>query len=137
MCALIEAVELELEDLKKRLDQFSGFDSLQVASLIEENKRLKDLLDSQKVKRSAGKPKGYLTSDDEEARIASLKPIGILNIKLISCSDLLNADAENGGLSDPYVTLKLSHGATAKSKRFNNNLNPVFNEVLSIVTILS
>ena len=132
----MKAVELELEDFKKRLDQFNGFDSMQVASLIEENKRLKDLLDSQKMKKSSGKPKGYLISDDEEARIASLKPIGILNIKLISCSDLLNADADDGGLSDPYVTLKLSHGATAKSKRFNNNLNPVFNEVLRIITVL-
>lgn len=61
--------------------------------------------------------------------ISTFNSIGILNILLISCSDLLNTDAENGGLSDPYVMLKLSHGATAKSKRFNNNLNPVFNEV--------
>jgi hypothetical protein len=100
-----------------------------MAALVEENKRLKEQLDSQRTKKSTGKPKGYLTSEEDEARIASLKPIGILTVKLISCSDLLNADADNGGLSDPYVTLKLSHGATAKSKRFNNNLNPVFNEV--------
>lgn len=31
--------------------------------------------------------------------------IGLLIVKLLSCTDLVNSDAEEGGLSDPYVTL--------------------------------
>jgi hypothetical protein len=64
--------------------------------------------------------------------ISALKPIGILNITLISCSDLLSPNADSGGLRGSYVTLKLSHGETAKSKCFNNNPNPVFHEVHNI-----
>ena len=46
------------------------------------------------------------------------------------CNDLLNADSGDGGLSDPYVKLQLGeYGTVAKTKRINNNLNPVFNEL--------
>lgn len=55
--------------------------------------------------------------------------VGILNVMVKSCNDLVNADSGDGGLSDPYVTLQLGeHGTIAKTKRINNNLNPVFNE---------
>jgi len=55
--------------------------------------------------------------------------LGILNVTMKCCNDLVNADAGDGGLSDPYVTLMIGeHGALAKTKRINNNLNPVFNE---------
>ena len=55
--------------------------------------------------------------------------IGILNVTVKSCNDLVNADSGDGGLSDPYVTLQMGeHGTIAKTKRINNNLNPVFNE---------
>ena len=104
-------------------------DTDKIAEILEENKRLKELLKSKGTNAGGRKPTGYLLTDEEKQRIASLKPLGIITVKLISCSDLLNADAGDGGLSDPYVTMKLTNGTTVKSKRFNNNLNPVFNEV--------
>ena len=53
-----------------------------------------------------------------------------MNVTVKCCNDLLNADSGDGGLSDPYVKLQLGeYGTVAKTKRINNNLNPVFNEL--------
>ena len=54
--------------------------------------------------------------------------IGIVTVKLLSCSDLVNADADTpGGLSDPYVVLSIGKSRRV-GKRQKNTLNPFFNE---------
>ena len=57
-----------------------------------------------------------------------LSAIGIVTVKLLSCSDLINTDDDTfGGLSDPYVILTIGKSERI-SKRQKNTLNPFFNE---------
>lgn len=59
-------------------------------------------------------------------------PIGMLNIKLISCIDLINMDfAEGSGVSDPYVIFSCGPNKV-NSKHISNSLNPEFDEWLQI-----
>ncbi|TYG57076.1 hypothetical protein ES288_D08G114300v1 [Gossypium darwinii] len=57
-----------------------------------------------------------------------LKPVGMLEVKLIQARDLTNKDII--GKSDPYAVLFVRPlpGRTKKSKIINNDLNPIWNE---------
>ncbi len=66
------------------------------------------------------------TSVAETKRDANM--IGMITIKLLSCSNLINTDVDTkGGLSDPYVVLSIGNSSRT-SKRQKNTLNPYFNE---------
>ncbi|CAK8563474.1 unnamed protein product [Lathyrus sativus] len=57
-----------------------------------------------------------------------LKPVGILEVKLVQAKDLTNKDII--GKSDPYAVLYIRplRNRTKKSKTINNDLNPIWNE---------
>ncbi|GAU11903.1 hypothetical protein TSUD_195260 [Trifolium subterraneum] len=57
-----------------------------------------------------------------------LKPVGILEVKLVQAKDLTNKDII--GKSDPYAVLYVRplRNRTKKSKTINNDLNPIWNE---------
>ncbi|XVE71517.1 hypothetical protein DITRI_Ditri10aG0157100 [Diplodiscus trichospermus] len=57
-----------------------------------------------------------------------LKPVGILEVKLVQARDLTNKDII--GKSDPYAVLFVRPlpDKTKKSKTINNELNPIWNE---------
>ncbi|KAL4283673.1 hypothetical protein GQ457_16G004430 [Hibiscus cannabinus] len=57
-----------------------------------------------------------------------LKPVGILEVKLVQARDLTNKDII--GKSDPYAVLYVRPlpDKTKKSKTINNDLNPIWNE---------
>ncbi|XVF88301.1 hypothetical protein PTKIN_Ptkin19aG0039100 [Pterospermum kingtungense] len=57
-----------------------------------------------------------------------LKPVGILEVKLVQAKDLTNKDII--GKSDPYAVLFVRPlpDRTKKSKTINNELNPIWNE---------
>nr|GMC65158.1 synaptotagmin-5-like [Ipomoea batatas]GME17825.1 synaptotagmin-5-like [Ipomoea batatas]GME20544.1 synaptotagmin-5-like [Ipomoea batatas] len=62
-----------------------------------------------------------------------LKPVGLLEVKLIQAKGLTNKDLI--GKSDPYATLYVRplRDKTQKSKTINNDLNPVWNEHFQFV----
>ncbi|WJX95886.1 Synaptotagmin-5, variant 2 [Trifolium repens] len=57
-----------------------------------------------------------------------LKPVGILEVKLVQAKELTNKDII--GKSDPYALLYIRplRNRTKKSKTINNDLNPIWNE---------
>ncbi|KAL5547749.1 hypothetical protein UlMin_002980, partial [Ulmus minor] len=57
-----------------------------------------------------------------------LKPVGILEVKLVQAKDLTNKDLV--GKSDPYAVLFIRplRDRMKKSKTINNDLNPIWNE---------
>lgn len=57
-----------------------------------------------------------------------LKPVGILEVKLVQAKELTNKDLI--GKSDPYAVLYVRplRNRTKKSKTINNDLNPIWNE---------
>lgn len=57
-----------------------------------------------------------------------LKPVGILEVKLVQAKELTNKDII--GKSDPYAVLYIRplRNRTKKSKTINNDLNPIWNE---------
>ncbi|KAK6248341.1 hypothetical protein QUC31_019906 [Theobroma cacao] len=57
-----------------------------------------------------------------------LKPVGMLEVKLVQARDLTNKDII--GKSDPYAVLHVRPlpSRTKKSKTINNELNPIWNE---------
>lgn len=62
-----------------------------------------------------------------------LKPVGILEVKLVQAKDLTNKDII--GKSDPYAVLYIRplHDKMKKSKTINNDLNPIWNEHFEFV----
>uniref|UniRef100_A0A0D9X6G9 C2 domain-containing protein n=1 Tax=Leersia perrieri TaxID=77586 RepID=A0A0D9X6G9_9ORYZ len=57
-----------------------------------------------------------------------LKPVGLLEVKLVEARDLTNKDLV--GKSDPFAVLYIRplQDKTKKSKTINNDLNPIWNE---------
>lgn len=57
-----------------------------------------------------------------------LKPVGLLEVKLVEARDLMNKDLV--GKSDPFAVLYIRplREKTKKSKTINNDLNPIWNE---------
>ncbi|XP_010234564.1 synaptotagmin-5 [Brachypodium distachyon] len=57
-----------------------------------------------------------------------LKPVGVLEVKLVEARDLKNKDLV--GKSDPFAVLYIRplSAKTKKSKTINNDLNPIWNE---------
>ncbi|KAJ3693407.1 hypothetical protein LUZ60_008887 [Juncus effusus] len=57
-----------------------------------------------------------------------LKPVGVLDVKLVQARDLKNKDLI--GKSDPFAVLYIRplSNRTKKSKTINNDLNPIWNE---------
>ncbi|KAF3325882.1 synaptotagmin-5-like protein [Carex littledalei] len=57
-----------------------------------------------------------------------MKPVGILDVKLVQARDLKNKDLV--GKSDPFalVYIRPLRNTTRKSKTINNDLNPIWNE---------
>lgn len=62
-----------------------------------------------------------------------LKPVGILEVKLVQAKDLTNKDMI--GKSDPYAVLYIRplRDRMQKSKTINNDLNPIWNEHFEFV----
>ncbi|CAD6931920.1 unnamed protein product [Tilletia laevis] len=56
--------------------------------------------------------------------------IGVVKFWLDKAIDVKNVEALTGGKSDPYVAIKLRGQVMAASTIVNNNLNPIFNEIL-------
>ncbi|KAE8225894.1 hypothetical protein CF319_g1436 [Tilletia indica] len=56
--------------------------------------------------------------------------IGAVKFWLDKAIDVKNVEALTGGKSDPYVAIKLRGQLMAASTIINNNLNPIFNEIL-------
>ncbi|KAL9937202.1 hypothetical protein V8E36_003611 [Tilletia maclaganii] len=56
--------------------------------------------------------------------------IGVVKFWLDKAIDVKNVEALTGGKSDPYVAIKLRGQVMAASTIINNNLNPIFNEIL-------
>ncbi|KAK0530378.1 Tricalbin-2 [Tilletia horrida] len=56
--------------------------------------------------------------------------IGVVKFWLDKAIDVKNVEALTGGKSDPYVAIKLRGQLMAASTIVNNNLNPIFNEIL-------
>ena len=65
-----------------------------------------------KISEASPKKGAHHRWDGPQIQVATTKRdtsmIGIITVKLLSCSDLINTDADTfGGLSDPYVILKI------------------------------
>ncbi|KAJ4791973.1 Calcium-dependent lipid-binding (CaLB domain) family protein [Rhynchospora pubera] len=62
-----------------------------------------------------------------------MKPVGVLDVKLVQARDLKNKDLV--GKSDPFalVYIRPLHNTTRKSKTINNELNPIWNESYEFV----
>ena len=84
-------------------------------------------------KATENRPETCMTSDSKPSPYLNTEDIGILNVLLISCTNLLNADEDIGSLSDPYVTLQLGvNGPIQKSRRVNNDCNPVYMQLFKL-----
>jgi hypothetical protein len=84
-------------------------------------------------KATKNRPETCMTSDSKPSPYLNTEDIGILNVLLISCTNLLNADEDIGSLSDPYVTLQLGvNGPVQKSRRVNNDCNPVYMQLFKL-----
>ncbi|EMS65028.1 Extended synaptotagmin-1 [Triticum urartu] len=73
---------------------------------------------------------GDYSSDNRPAIFSDLelKPVGLLEVKLVEARDLKNKDLV--GKSDPFAVLYIRplSAKTKKSKTINNDLNPIWNE---------
>lgn len=86
-------------------------------------------------KASVNRRKTYIETltDPIEANSIKKDAIGILTVLLVSCENLMNRDLDHGSTSDPYVTLQLGvDGIVQKSRRVNNDLNPVYMQVFKL-----
>ena len=82
---------------------------------------------------------GYGTSDPVLVRKDSINNAGTFEVTVVKCNNLKDADWQ--GTSDPYVVVRVGAVGSkwddnaqnqAKTKQLENNLNPEFNETLSI-----
>jgi stromal membrane-associated protein len=83
--------------------------------------------DGKEKRRPNSIPQSEVNGESSCTSIGAIEFVGVVKIKLVSCTNLVNADVV--GYSDPYVTMNLGK-QTLKSKTINNNLNPVFNEMI-------
>jgi hypothetical protein len=86
-------------------------------------------------KASRNRRKTYIETltDPTEANSIKNDAIGILNVLLVSCENLMNRDLDHNSTSDPYVTLQLGvDGIVQKSRRVNNDLNPVYMQLFKL-----
>ncbi|KAG5648236.1 hypothetical protein DXG03_006194 [Asterophora parasitica] len=59
-------------------------------------------------------------------------PIGVVRLLLDRASDVKNVEATLGGKSDPYVRVLVNNVTKARTEVRNNNLNPVWDEIVYI-----
>jgi Ca2+-dependent lipid-binding protein len=59
-------------------------------------------------------------------------PIGVMRFHLQKATDVRNVEAVTGGKSDPYVRVMVSNCQMARTIHINNDLNPVWDEVLYV-----
>ncbi|CAO3622085.1 unnamed protein product [Mucor fragilis] len=59
-------------------------------------------------------------------------PIGVVRVNFIGANDLKNVEAMTGGKSDPYVRVMSSVQNRGQTERVDDNLDPVWNQVLYI-----
>ncbi|KAI8372518.1 C2 domain-containing protein [Choanephora cucurbitarum] len=60
------------------------------------------------------------------------EPIGVVRVNFESANDLKNVEAMTGGKSDPYVRVMSGVQVRGQTERIDDNLDPVWNEVLYI-----
>jgi len=59
-------------------------------------------------------------------------PIGVVRLLLDKATDVKNVEASLGGKSDPYVRVLVNNVTKARTDIINNNLNPVWNQIVYI-----
>ncbi|GLB36472.1 putative tricalbin [Lyophyllum shimeji] len=59
-------------------------------------------------------------------------PIGVVKLWLDRATDVKNVEATLGGKSDPYVRVLVNNVTKARTEVKNNNLNPVWDEIVYI-----
>jgi len=61
-----------------------------------------------------------------------ITPIGVMRFNFKQAKDVRNVEAVTGGKSDPYVRVTISNFEKARTVHINNDLNPVWNEILYV-----
>ena len=59
-------------------------------------------------------------------------PIGVMRFHFQQAKDVRNVEAVTGGKSDPYVRVTVSNFQKARTMHVNDDLNPVWNEILYV-----
>jgi len=59
-------------------------------------------------------------------------PIGVMRFHFQQAKDVRNVEAVTGGKSDPYVRITVANFEKARTVHINNDLNPVWDEVLYV-----
>lgn len=76
--------------------------------------------------------KGLMMAGAINGASAYTPPIGVLRFHFDRAEDLKNVEALTGGKSDPYVRIMRSGITLARSQIHNNNLDPVFDEIIYV-----
>jgi len=82
--------------------------------------------------RISGVWKGIMMAGAINGASAYTPPIGILRFHFDRAEDLKNVEALTGGKSDPYVRVMRSGIVLARSQIHNNDLDPVFDEIIYV-----
>ena len=65
-----------------------------------------------------------------QGSVGYVTPIGVMRLFFNQAKDVRNVEAVTGGKSDPYVRVTVSNVEKARTVHINNDLNPVWDEVL-------
>ncbi|WAQ89720.1 hypothetical protein PtA15_11A411 [Puccinia triticina] len=76
--------------------------------------------------------KGIMMAGAINGASAYTPPIGVLRFHFDRAEDLKNVEALTGGKSDPYVRIMRSGIVLARSQIHNNDLDPVFDEIIYV-----
>ncbi|POW18700.1 hypothetical protein PSHT_05469 [Puccinia striiformis] len=76
--------------------------------------------------------KGVMMAGAINGASAYTPPIGVLRFHFDKAEDLKNVEALTGGKSDPYVRVMRSGIVLARSQIHNNDLDPVFDEIIYV-----
>ena len=61
-----------------------------------------------------------------------MPPIGVVRLWLKKATDVKNVEATLGGKSDPYVRVQVNNVTKGRTEVINNNLNPVWDQIIYI-----
>jgi len=67
-----------------------------------------------------------------QGSIGYVTPIGVFRFHFKQARDVRNVEAVTGGKSDPYVRVTVSNTMKARSMHVNNDLSPVWDEILYV-----
>ncbi|KAK0546129.1 Tricalbin-2 [Tilletia horrida] len=123
-----------IDDRELTGDSIVGQVSIKLDDLLAAKEKQQDWFPLAKSKngrlRMAAQWKPVLMSGSKNGGNGYQPAIGVVKFWLDKAIDVKNVEALTGGKSDPYVAIKLRGQLMAASTIVNNNLNPIFNEIL-------